>query len=168
MAEVIDKELFGNISLKPGGFRAQENLVSVDLDAVDYFAPDPLEVVGDRIEQVHAMKRNGDGPSVAGPGEAGDEVLGQGARIPGVVRIPLPFSGPAVDEIQTVFRRDPEPRAGGQEVGEVSLSSVFESREDRIGLQSAGGAFPDLVQAAFQTDPDGSVPVDVFENKVGR
>ena len=139
----------------------------MDFDAVDDFAADPLEIVGDRIEQVQAVQRDGDRLSVARPGEAGDEILGQGARVPGIVGVPLPFAGPAVDEIQAVLRRDPDTLAGRQEVGKVGLFPELEARKDRLGLQGAGRSRTDLVQPALEARPDGAVPIDVFEDETG-
>ena len=165
--EVVDKELLGNECQQPRGLRSQEDLVAVDLDAVDDLAADPLEIVGDRVEQVHAVQRDGDGLPVARPREAGDEILREGTRIPGVVRVPFPFSGPAVDEIQAVLRRDPDALAGGQEIGEVGLFPELEAREDRVGLQTAGRVRADLVEPALERCPDGAVPIDIFEDEIG-
>ena len=137
------------------------------IDAVDDFAADPLEIVRDGIEQVQPVQRDGDGLPGSRPGEAGDEILGEGPRIPGIVGIPLPFPGPAVDEIQAVFRRDPETLPGRQEIGQVGLLSELEAREDRFGLQAAGGSRSNLVQPALERRPHGAVPVDILEDKIG-
>ena len=85
----------------------------------------------------------------------------------GFVGVPFPFSGPTVDEIQAVFRRDPDALAGGQEVGEVGLFPELQAREDRVGLQTAGRARADLVEPALEPCPDGAVPVDILEDEIG-
>ncbi len=81
--------------------------------------------------------------------------------------VPFPIPGPAVDEIQAVFRRDPDALASGQEVGKVGLFPDLEARKDRFSLQAAGRPLSYLIQPPQETSPDGSVPIDVLEDEIG-